>query len=149
MMIDKEVIRLAVQNKSCDKIKCEDCPVFPIIPNNNSSLSWSCGKKQTNGERGRPFVKLRHKALCIMKEWLAEQEKVEDPAPATTSPWGTAPDWAEWLAQDSSGGWYWYDTEPKLDDKMWYIQDGSALADERNAPNWRNSLQRRPKGNGE
>ena len=29
--------------------------------------------------------------------------------------WHTAPDWAEYLAMDASGDWYWYEFEPVWD----------------------------------
>lgn len=26
--------------------------------------------------------------------------------------WKDSPEWAQWLAQDSDGDWYWYELEP-------------------------------------
>lgn len=30
--------------------------------------------------------------------------------------WGNAPEWANWLAQELDGSWFWYEKEP------WYIK---------------------------
>lgn len=30
--------------------------------------------------------------------------------------WASAPDWANHLAMDEDGSWWWYDTRPKLED---------------------------------
>jgi hypothetical protein len=39
--------------------------------------------------------------------------------------WKDAPSWAQWLAMDQGGSWYWYEVEPKLDpcepNTMWVI----------------------------
>ncbi len=36
--------------------------------------------------------------------------------------WDDAPEWAEWLAMDSDGGWYFHEVEPFWDqaDGCWY-----------------------------
>lgn len=71
---------------------------------------------------------------------------VESPA------WKDAPDWANWLAQDSGGSWYWYECPiyANEDDEVWYEQkgfdgriEGAGEAAERN-PDWRNTRQARP-----
>lgn len=38
--------------------------------------------------------------------------------------WSIAPEWAEFLAQDDNGRWYWYEHEPECDDAGWYEECG-------------------------
>lgn len=42
--------------------------------------------------------------------------------------WKTAPDWAQWLAMDSGGDWYWYEKEPSLRCGVWLMPRGSLFA---------------------
>ena len=36
--------------------------------------------------------------------------------------WNDAPEWANYLAMDSDGSWWWYAEEPTLDCGDWYPQ---------------------------
>lgn len=66
--------------------------------------------------------------------------------------WRFAPPGFEWLAQDSSGDWYWYMTEPaaQLDRGIWLESVGHGhgqLAAENfdlHKNGWSMSLERRP-----
>lgn len=33
--------------------------------------------------------------------------------------WKDAPEWANWLAMDSSGKWYWWEYEPEFTGEEW------------------------------
>lgn len=33
--------------------------------------------------------------------------------------WKDAPEWAQWLAQDENGKWFWYEREPSKDQAQW------------------------------
>jgi hypothetical protein len=37
--------------------------------------------------------------------------------------WDEAPSWAQWLAMDGDGMWFWYASEPDYDDRAehWYM----------------------------
>lgn len=35
--------------------------------------------------------------------------------------WKDAPEWAQWLARDADGEWYWYEKQPILV-SGWYVQ---------------------------
>lgn len=37
----------------------------------------------------------------------------------TKPSWDDAPKWANWLAQDESGQWWWYEYEPDCVDGVW------------------------------
>jgi len=61
--------------------------------------------------------------------------------------WNDAPEWAEWLAQDARGGWYWYKNKPFINEdiNMWNVNDPNWQRVnwcEPN-PNWRNTLESR------
>ena len=66
--------------------------------------------------------------------------------------WKDAPDWANYLAQDGDGSWYWYEHPiyAREDYDAWYEQHGfggriddAGVAAERN-PDWRNTRHARP-----
>ena len=66
--------------------------------------------------------------------------------------WKDAPDWANYLAQDGDGSWYWYEQPiyAHEDNDVWYEQrgfsgriDDAGVAAERN-PEWRSTIQARP-----
>lgn len=62
--------------------------------------------------------------------------------------WKDAPDWANWLAMDDDGSWFWYQKKPRLtDDHCRFIETGGqnelAVMDRPNL-NWRETLEPRP-----
>ncbi len=60
--------------------------------------------------------------------------------------WKDAPEWATHLAMDSSGRWYWYDAEPREDEReeYWVGQRLSRWEDAGKSPSWKDSLESRP-----
>ena len=44
--------------------------------------------------------------------------------------WCDAPDFAEYLAMDSDGEWYWYEVEPEWDGCRWNYTGAVMLAGE-------------------
>jgi hypothetical protein len=57
--------------------------------------------------------------------------------------WKDAPSWANYLARDADGEWYWHENEPKIDSHMWIDNKGNSEfcgVDK----DWRESLQSRP-----
>ena len=82
-------------------------------------------------------------------EQCGQVEDLRDPV------WGSAPDWAQWLAQDENGKWHFYDGEPTANHStiQWWVNQTTKeqnfelaacdLPSEEN-PSWRNTLQRRP-----
>lgn len=59
--------------------------------------------------------------------------------------WNDAPDWANWLAQDSDGKWCWYEEKPRVRVGSCYF---SPRLESRFAivasSKWRESLEARP-----
>lgn len=67
--------------------------------------------------------------------------------------WAIAPEWAEWLAQDADGVWFWWSIQPacEIDSVMDFWHQGGYKNFEyqrarRGDPNpkWRNTRERRP-----
>ena len=61
-----------------------------------------------------------------------------------TPDWNDAPEWANYLAQDKNGGWYWYENRPILEINRW---DEEGQEPERAYPRsneWQKSLQPKP-----
>lgn len=40
--------------------------------------------------------------------------------------WKDAPEWAQWLAMDPDGDWYWFEAEPDWD-CLWENQKGTRV----------------------
>lgn len=61
--------------------------------------------------------------------------------------WKDAPEWANWIAADVDGEWYWYESRPSLSNTSgwWRCEYGdSEFAGEFPCPNYRKSLEKRP-----
>ena len=63
--------------------------------------------------------------------------------PDFTPDWNDAPSWANWLAMDAGGEWYWYENKPELSGAGFFDPVGKVELAE--IPNWTESLQQRPK----
>lgn len=57
--------------------------------------------------------------------------------------WKGAPKWANWLAMDKNGEWYWYKNKPEAEARRWC----SDTTYERiyALPGWQDTLEERPK----
>lgn len=64
----------------------------------------------------------------------------------TKPDWKDAPEWAQWLAQDGNGDWYWYESAPFVISNSWMPQrDGNLQrAEDLIEDDWRESLEQRP-----
>jgi len=60
--------------------------------------------------------------------------------------WDDAPEWANWLAQDEDGSWWWYEDKPKLNLDIWWGCDRMmpVFGKKEFTPNWRETLEQRP-----
>ena len=56
--------------------------------------------------------------------------------------WKDAPEWAEWLAMDRNGSWYWYEFEPTDECDDWSYTGKVEVAYE--LPNHYDTLEQRP-----
>lgn len=56
--------------------------------------------------------------------------------------WADAPEWANWLAMDEDGEWYWFENEPYRSDNAWCTGGKWQLACY--GVDWMESLERRP-----
>lgn len=55
------------------------------------------------------------KAEALSEQCGQVERKSEDPQ----SIWSRAPNWAEWVAMDKDGRWYWYENEPRPAHSGW------------------------------
>lgn len=59
--------------------------------------------------------------------------------------WKDAPEWANWLAMDTSGKWFWHENKPDLcGDAVWWIGAGRISLAGPPAFDFRLSLEPRP-----
>lgn len=60
--------------------------------------------------------------------------------------WSKAPEWANWLAQDACGDWFWFENKPELQSEGW--DDDKTQKENKHeiagVSGWKNSLQKRP-----
>ena len=59
--------------------------------------------------------------------------------------WNDAPEWANYVAMDKNGDWFWYEYEPLLTPGShgFYVHTGKNGRVEKK--NWQESLQKRPR----
>lgn len=70
-------------------------------------------------------------------------ERVQKPS------WGAAPEWAEWLAMDATGRWYWYSKCPVTQGSCFVPPtNGQHLFAEFCSPSWEETLEPRPTNGG-
>jgi hypothetical protein len=60
--------------------------------------------------------------------------------------WKDAPAWARWLAMDDTGSWVWFEKKPIIKDgrKFWETEE-KYMCKFADFPNWKQSLEERPK----
>jgi hypothetical protein len=62
--------------------------------------------------------------------------------------WNDAPEWAQWMAQDKGGEWYWYEHKPKLmharHEVDYSVRSESRCQLAREIPGWDKTVERRP-----
>ena len=76
-------------------------------------------------------------------------EIVDSILPPKEPSWDTAPDWANWLAQDSCGRWFWYSREPSYNkDRVWRTEGVNGRALIASIKGAEKTLQQRPSVSG-
>ena len=58
--------------------------------------------------------------------------------------WDDAPEWANFLAMDSSGKWYWYENKPHEAGDKFFSPEGIFEPAKPNYSGWRETLEERP-----
>lgn len=59
--------------------------------------------------------------------------------------WDDAPEWAQLLAMDEDGGWWWFQCPPVQGECMWIASDGGFRRARVSHSDWKDSLEQRPK----
>lgn len=58
--------------------------------------------------------------------------------------WKDAPEWANYVAMDRFGYWYWYELKPFLSAFDWHRQENSKVKAFKQMVDWKDTLERRP-----
>lgn len=93
--------------------------------------------------------------LCKGEEEIREADYAARRAELIKKPsWDDAPEWAEWLAQDYDGDWWWYECPIEVDDldeEEWVEEHGvdgrlvrATSGAHPNGHDWRETLEQRP-----
>ena len=61
--------------------------------------------------------------------------------------WKDAPEWANWLAMEGDGGWYWFEDEPKIGHDYTWIPVGgkSRIQYSGHETPWSDNIEQRPR----
>ena len=80
-------------------------------------------------ERCKPLEDARKTGGVIKNDvtYIVGESASEQFNPAKIAPsWDNAPNWANWLAQDKSGKWYWFDVRPYARADAWDYRETEA-----------------------
>lgn len=59
--------------------------------------------------------------------------------------WESAPDWANWLAMDGDGTWFWYENKPHvMEESNSFSAEGKSLGVIETHSGWEDSLEEKP-----
>ena len=74
---------------------------------------------------------------------MSKPQQVESkPQQVVSKPdWSTAPAWAQYLAMDEDGMFFWYENKPRAGEESWVVYEGRA--ERAGHGTWRDSLQER------
>jgi hypothetical protein len=65
-----------------------------------------------------------------------------------TPDWSQAPEWANYVAMDADGEWFWYSEEPTIVDNVWIPDGGHHIYAGTTDSPWTSSLSTRPNSKG-
>lgn len=92
------------------------------------------------------FIEIPAEADVTGREtYCVTLQKPPEPEPVPVPSWDDAPDWANWVAQNAGGCWYWKEYCPHIVGNNWMPTRGRnehALCGTKN-PNWKDTLQHR------
>ena len=58
--------------------------------------------------------------------------------------WSEAPEWAQYLAQDADGEWYWFELQPSKESEYWFLASCVGQSQRVFAEPWTRTLEPRP-----
>lgn len=115
---------------------------WPVVATFKVSLGW-------HGCRdGDPhYVRVDYGDEITKEQWLYRRAELQN-----KQSWNDAPEWADWLAQDTAGldgigAWWWYRTKPTNGDRTWSSKGHSSSPAPKRGEvlgDWRDTLEKRP-----
>lgn len=83
-----------------------------------------------------------------------QEQSATDAGESGKPPWKDAPEWAQWLAQNADGDWYWYADKPRIfvttsrwaSSRRWKHGWSDIAGIGKPDPNWRATIEQRPAG---
>lgn len=81
----------------------------------------------------------------LERHWFTREQYLARRAELQNKPdWECAPDWAQWLAQDVDGEWFWYKGKPVARENTFHSGKCSSASYGLVIGNWRDTLEKRP-----
>ena len=140
---------------------------YYVLPEGAQELQDLISERDMNAQIGEIFRACYRYGLCRHSDRLRDAKKILFYAQAEVArlealqeqasgsraegkpDWGSAPEWAGWLAQDENGEWWWHEVRPALviGSGEWVSDDqaGIALAGVTEVVgDWRETLEQRP-----
>jgi len=138
---------------------------YYVLPDGAKELQDLISARDMNAQIGEIFRACYRYGLCRHSDKLRDAKKILFYAQAEVArlealeasgswaegkpDWGSAPKWAQWLAQDENGEWWWHELRPALvvGSGEWASddQEGIAFAGVTEVVgDWRDSLEGRP-----
>jgi len=137
---------------------------YYVLPASAKELQDLISERDMNAQIGEIFRACYRYGLCRHSDQLRDAKKILFYAQAEVArlealqgsgsraegkpDWGSAPEWAQWLAQDEDGSWWWYEfrPEPVFTQEMWEIDRGEiAVAGVTEVSgDWHATLEQRP-----
>ncbi|MGL4752201.1 MAG: DUF3310 domain-containing protein [Aeromonadaceae bacterium] len=99
-------------------------------------MTGSGGKKELSASASSPFF-----SKFTLDQWLARRAELQN-----KPSWKDAPEWAQWLAHDARGYWWWHSDEPTKMSSLCYSGGGKHMMQCKGhiLGDWRDTLEKRP-----
>ena len=146
-MIYKKELHLVKKEYITDFVECDICKVryHTNLGNDDGSINIEDTTEEYGHARefdnisGGQFIDTEGDSFAWCRKLKPEDVGFTYLKPS----WDDAPEWANWLAQDENGEWYWYEDMPVKRTNYWIVEDCKHAG--ANVDNWKNTLEERPK----
>lgn len=136
---DGEIVGFAIE------LVGEDFSNLQEVINNLQSM-FKAMRSEFDKAKSKPSLSNEQVYSELYQEYQDVKKELEQLKSQQFSPdWSTAPEWADWLAQNEYGEWSWFESEPKPREYCWWH---TVTTDSKRASankNWQQTLQERPK----
>ena len=157
MNYDEEALSEWFDNNFKVKLSWNDAPEWAnwLVIGHNGGWYWFENKPNINNETKQLDFNFGNTTNCVIIEdptLLMESRQNQsshtienhyDVEHCDKPSWNDAPEWANWLAMDDDGCWYWHKNEPNMESGGWYSDSRSEII-KINYDYWTTTLEKKP-----